>query len=131
VREADGLCRLCDPCGEEIAVANDLDRAGDIYRDRRVVMVAGVTRRLMPKHWRLFVLLYINRGDVVLSDRAYDALYRGIRNPPPPRIIGSHISHLRRTLGGSRYEIIGHLGIVYRMVVTDQIAEEVELLDRG
>lgn len=94
-------------------------------------MVAGVTRRLMPKHWRLFVLLFINRGDVVLSDRAYDALYRGVRNPPPPRIIGSHISHLRRTLGGSRYEIIGHFGIGYRMVVADQVDEEVELSGGG
>jgi hypothetical protein len=39
---------LCERCGEEIAVANDLDRAGDIHRDRRVVKVA-VARRLAPK----------------------------------------------------------------------------------
>jgi hypothetical protein len=29
---------LCEQCGEEITVADDLDGAGDIDRDRRVVM---------------------------------------------------------------------------------------------
>jgi DNA-binding response OmpR family regulator len=119
---------LCDRCGEEIAVANELDRAGDIHRDRRVVMVAGSGRRLAPKHWRLSVLLYVSRDQIILPDRAYDELYRGVRNPPPSRVIRAHVGHLRRALGGSRYEIVGHLGIGYRLIVADHDAvEEVDL----
>ena len=95
---------LCDRCGEEIAVANDLDQAGDIDHRRRVVMVAGVPRRLAPKQWRLFVLLFSNRGNVVDSDWAYDALYGAVRNPPRPLVIRAHIGHLRRALEGSRYQ---------------------------
>ena len=59
---------LCDRCGEEIALANDLDKAGDIDRRRHLVLVAGKPRRLTPNFWRLFTLLYGHRGDVVDND---------------------------------------------------------------
>jgi hypothetical protein len=49
---------LCDRCGEEIALANDLDQARDIDRRRHVLLVAGKSRRLSPSFWRLFTLLY-------------------------------------------------------------------------
>jgi hypothetical protein len=38
----------------EIALANDMDRAGDIDRRRQVVMVVGKPRRLTATHSRLF-----------------------------------------------------------------------------
>jgi hypothetical protein len=34
-----GTVALCERCGEKIAVANDLDRAGDVDRRRHLVMV--------------------------------------------------------------------------------------------
>src|ERR1700739_444626 len=42
---------LCDRCGEEIALANDLDQAGDIDRRRHLILVAGKPRRLPPNFW--------------------------------------------------------------------------------
>jgi DNA-binding response OmpR family regulator len=115
------MSALCERCREEIAVADDyLDRAGDIDRDRRVVMVAGVGRRLAPTHWRLFVLLYCSRGDVVNSDRAYDELYRNARNPRRPHAINAHVGYLRRALDGSRYQIETRLaGTGYELVIDD------------
>ena len=110
---------LCERCGEEIAVANDLDGAGDIRRDRRAVMVAGGSRRLSPTHWRLFVLLYRCRGDAVHCDHAYDVPYHGVRNPPTPRVIRAHISHLQRALEGSRYHIEMRLGLGYELVIAE------------
>jgi hypothetical protein len=54
---------LCKRCGEEIAVANELDRAGYIDRPRRTVFVDRKPRRLTEMHWRLFVLLCSRRGE--------------------------------------------------------------------
>ena len=65
---------LCDRCGAEIAIANDLDQAGDIDRRRHIVLVAGKPCRLTPTLWRLFTLLYRHRGDVVDSDRLHAEL---------------------------------------------------------
>ena len=42
---------LCDRCGEEIALANDLDQAGDIDARRHLILVAGKPRRLTPNFW--------------------------------------------------------------------------------
>jgi hypothetical protein len=41
---------LCDRFGEETTLANDLDKAGDIDRRRRIVTVAGAPRRLTATH---------------------------------------------------------------------------------
>jgi DNA-binding response OmpR family regulator len=60
---------LCDLCGEEISLANDLDGAGDIDRRRHRVMVAGKLRSLTATRWQIFMLLYQRRGDVVSNDR--------------------------------------------------------------
>jgi DNA-binding response OmpR family regulator len=60
---------LCERCGEEIALANDLDRAGDIDRRRHRVMVAGKPRSLTATHRQIFMLLYRHRGDVVSNYR--------------------------------------------------------------
>jgi hypothetical protein len=43
-RRAVDRLALCDRYGEEIARANDLDRAGDVDRPRYLVMVAGKPR---------------------------------------------------------------------------------------
>jgi len=43
-RKAVDRLALCDRYGEEIARANDLDRAGDVDRRRHLVMVAGKPR---------------------------------------------------------------------------------------
>jgi phage terminase large subunit-like protein len=40
---------LCKRCGEEIALANDLDRSGDIDPRRHRVMVAGKPPRRIGK----------------------------------------------------------------------------------
>jgi hypothetical protein len=66
---------LCDRCGEEIALANDLDQAGDIDRRRHLVLVAGKPRRLAPTLWRLFTVLSRRSGDVIDDDRLRAELY--------------------------------------------------------
>jgi hypothetical protein len=59
---AGGTVALCERCGEEIAVANDLDLAGDVDRRRHLVMVAGKPRSLTATHWQIFMLLYRHRA---------------------------------------------------------------------
>jgi hypothetical protein len=66
-----GTVALCGRCGEEIALANDLDQAGDVDRRGHLVMVAGKPRPLTATHWQIFMLLYRHRGDVVYSDRIH------------------------------------------------------------
>jgi DNA-binding response OmpR family regulator len=104
---------LCDRCGEEIAVANDLDRAGDVDRRRHVLMVAGQPRRLTATHWRIFVLLYGCRGDVVYTDRIHAELYPEVRT-------------LRRVLDGSRYRIENYRGLGYELIVDDSPSPETD-----
>jgi hypothetical protein len=49
---------LCERCGEEIAVANDLDLVGDVDRRRDLVTIAGKPRPLTATHCQIFMLLY-------------------------------------------------------------------------
>ena len=83
---------LCKRCGEEIALANDLDRARDIDRRRHLVMAAGTSRRLSATHWQIFILLYSHRGDVVYADRIQAELYRETKVPEARNIIREHVS---------------------------------------
>jgi DNA-binding response OmpR family regulator len=107
---------LYERCGDEIALANDLDRAGDID----VVMVAGTPRRLSARHWQIFTLLYDHRGDVVYPNRIHAQLYRGARERPVAHnLIREHVRALRRVLGGSRYLIENYRGIAYELIVAD------------
>jgi DNA-binding response OmpR family regulator len=94
---------LCWRCAEEIALANLLDREGDIDRHRNIILVHGEPRQLTPTCWDLFALLYRHRGTVVsnaLLGRQYHNLYR-----------------LRQVLTGSRYRIVNHCGVGYKLVV--------------
>jgi DNA-binding response OmpR family regulator len=99
---------LCKRCGEEIALANDLDRAEDIDRRRNLVMVAGEPRRLTPTFWRLFTLLYARRRDVVGNDQLHAELYRDAEQPLAGNVIRENVRRLRKVLAGSRYEIVNH-----------------------
>jgi DNA-binding response OmpR family regulator len=110
---------LCDRCGEEIALANDLDQAGDIDRRRHLVLVAGKPRRLTPNFWRLFTLLYRHRGDVVDNDRIQAELYGDIEQPIAANVARENVRRLRKALSGSRYEIIDHPTLGYELIVTD------------
>jgi hypothetical protein len=109
---------LCERCGEEIAAANELDRAGDVDRQRRVVIIAGKPRRLIPEHWQVFTLLYGLRGNVVYSDRIHAELYYGLPEPPRSKIIVEHVSRLQNVLGRSRYRIFSHRGSGYELIIT-------------
>jgi hypothetical protein len=62
---------LCERCGEEIELANDLDCEPDIDRDRHIIFIAGELRQLPPAFWQLFTLLYHNRGGVVPKAHLY------------------------------------------------------------
>jgi DNA-binding response OmpR family regulator len=106
-------------CGEKIAVANDLDRAGDVDRQRRVVIIAGKPRRLTPEHWQVFTLLYGLRGNVVYSDRIHAELYYGLPERPRSKIILEHVSRLRKVLVRSRYRIINHRGGGYELIIAE------------
>jgi DNA-binding response OmpR family regulator len=110
---------LCDRCGEEIALANDLDQAGDIDRRRHLVLVAGKPCRLAPTLWRLFTLLYRQRSDVVDNDRLREELYRNLDQPMVAKVVKENVRRLRRLLAGSRYEIVNHPTLGYELIVAD------------
>jgi DNA-binding response OmpR family regulator len=111
---------LCDRCGDEIALANDLDQAGDIDRRRHLVLVAGEPRRLTPNFWRLFILLYGHRGDVVDNDRIQAELYDETEQPLAANAVRENVRRLRKALAGSRYyEIVNHPTLGYELVVSD------------
>ena len=99
---------LCDRCGEEIALTNVLDQAGDIDRRRHHVLVAGKPRRLTPNFWRLFTLLYRHRGDVVDNDGIQAELYDETEQPLAANAVRENVRRLRKALAGSRYEIVNH-----------------------
>jgi hypothetical protein len=103
-----GSLRLCRRCGDEIALANDLDREPDIDRPRHVVFVAGEPRQLTPHFWRLFALLYSRRGSVVLV-----SLLRPQRE---------NLCVLRKLLVKSRYQIVNRKSIGYELIVTPEPA---------
>ena len=112
---------LCKRCGEEIAVANDLDRAGDIDRRRHRVMVAGKPRSLTTTHWQIFMLLYRHRGDVVSIDRIHVELSKG-RDHASAEPIREHMRQLRKVLAGSRYQIVNYRTLGYELIVADASA---------
>ena len=85
---------LCERCGEEIALANDLDRSSDIDRRRHWVMVAGKPRSLTATHWQIFTLLYRHRGDVVSNGRIRAELSE-CRDHPSTHLITEQIRQLR------------------------------------
>jgi DNA-binding response OmpR family regulator len=109
---------LCKRCGEEIALANDLDRDGDIDRRRHRVMVAGKPRSLTATHWQIFMLLYRHRGDVVSIDRIHVELSKG-RDHASAEPIREHMRQLRRVLAGSRYQIVNYRSLGYELIVAD------------
>ena len=64
-------------------------------------------RRLTPAFWRLFTLLYRNRGDVVDNDRICAELYGEVDQPLPANAAREHVRRLRRALaGGTRSSTI-------------------------
>jgi DNA-binding response OmpR family regulator len=111
-----GTVALCKRCGEEIAVANDLDLAGDVDRRRHLVMVAGSRRSLTATHWQIFMLLYRHRGDVVYNDRIHAELSEG-RDRPSAELIREHMRQLRKVLAGSRYRIVNYRSLGYELIL--------------
>src|SRR5271169_5251886 len=112
-----GTVALCERCSEEIAVANEFHRAGDVDRRRHLVMVAGKPRPLTATHWQIFMLLYRHRGDVVYSDRIHAELSEG-RDRPSTELIREHMRQLRKVLAGSRYQI-DYRSLGYELIVAD------------
>jgi len=108
---------LCDRCGEEIGLANDLDQAGDLDRRRHLVLVAGKPRHLTPKFWRLVTILYRHRGDVVDNDRIQAELYDETEQPLAANADRENVRRLRKALAGSRYEIVNHPTLGYELIV--------------
>jgi DNA-binding response OmpR family regulator len=111
---------LCDRCGEEIAIANDLDQIGDIDRRRHIVVVAGKQCRLAPTLWRLFTLLYRHRGDVVDNDRVHAELCCEMEQPTVANGLKENVRRLRKALAGSRYEIVNHPTLGYELIIKAQ-----------
>jgi DNA-binding winged helix-turn-helix (wHTH) protein len=109
---------LCERCGEEIAVANDLDLAGDVDRRRHLVTVAGSRRSLTATHWQIFILLHRHYRDVVYNDRIHAELSEG-RDRPSAELIREHTRQLRKVLAGSRYQIVDYRGLGYGLIVAD------------
>jgi DNA-binding response OmpR family regulator len=108
---------LWDRCSEESALANDLDQTGDIDRRRHLVLVAGKPRRLTPKFWWLFTLLYRHRGDVVDNDQIQAELYDDAEQPLAANAVRENVRRLRKALAGSRYEVVNHPTLGYELIV--------------
>jgi DNA-binding response OmpR family regulator len=108
---------LCNRCGEEIALADDLDQTGDVDRRRHIVLAASKRCRLAPTLWRLFALLYQHRGDVVDNDRLHAELCREMEQPLVATVVKENVRRLRRALAGSRYEIVNHPTLGYELIV--------------
>jgi DNA-binding response OmpR family regulator len=108
----------CDRCGEEIAVKNDLNQAGDVDRQRHRVMVAGSRRSLTATHWQIFMLLCRHRGDIVYNDRIHAELSDG-RDCPSTELVREHMRQLRKVLTGSRYQIVNYRSLGYELIVAD------------
>jgi DNA-binding response OmpR family regulator len=104
-------------CGGKIALANDLDQAGDLRR--HLVLIAGKPRRVTPNFWRLFTFLYRHRGDVVDNDRIRAELYDETEQPLAANAVRENVRRLRKALAGSRYEIINHPTLGYELIVSD------------
>jgi DNA-binding response OmpR family regulator len=119
-RERRGGLPLCDRCREEIALANDLDQARDIDRQRHVLLVAGKPRRLTPSFWRLFTLLYRHRGDVIENDRLYAELYGDMEQPMAAYAVRETVRRLRKVLAGSWYEIVNYPTLGYELINTEE-----------
>jgi DNA-binding response OmpR family regulator len=113
-----GTVALCERCGEEIAVANELDLARDVDRRRHLVMVAGSHRSLTATHWQIFMLLYRHRGDVVYNDRIHAELSES-RDGTSAELIREHMHQLRKVLAGSRYRIVYYRSLGYELTVAD------------
>jgi DNA-binding response OmpR family regulator len=111
---------LCERCGEEIALANDLDRSSDIDRRRHRVMVAGKPRSLTATHWRIFMLLYRPRGHVVANDRIHAELSES-RDRLSTHLITEHMRQLRKVLAGSKYQIVNYRSLGYELIVADAL----------
>jgi DNA-binding winged helix-turn-helix (wHTH) protein len=124
-----GTVALCERCGEEIAVANNLDRAGDVDRRRHLVMVAGSRRSLTTTHWQIFMLLYWHRGNVVCNDRIHTELSEG-RDRPSAELIREHMRQLRKALAGSRYQIVNYRSLGYELIVADNLDASATTRDR-
>ena len=109
---------LCERCGKEIALANDLDRSSDIDRRRHRVIVADKPRSLTTTHWQIFMLLYQHRGDVVSNDRIRAELSEG-SDQPSTHLITEHMRQLRNVVAGSRYQIANYRSLGYELIVAD------------
>jgi DNA-binding response OmpR family regulator len=109
---------LCERCGEEIAVANDLDLAGDVDRRRHLVMVAGSRRSLTATHWQIFhAALPAPRG--CRLQRSHSR--RTLRGPGSPERGANreHMRQLRKVLAGSRYQIVNYRSLGYELIIAD------------
>ena len=84
-------------------------------------MVAGKPRRLTPTFWRLFALLYSQRGDVVSNDQLHAELYRDVEQPMAGNVIRENVRRLRKVLSGSGYEIINPPTFGYELIVADAL----------
>ena len=84
-------------------------------------MVADKPRALTGRHWRIFMLLhrlYRHRGDVVYNERIQVELSEG-RDHPSAELIREHMRQLRRVLVGSRYQVLNHRSLGYKLIVAD------------
>jgi DNA-binding response OmpR family regulator len=83
------------------------------------VRVAGKSRRLTPKLWPLFTLLYRHRGDVVDNDRICAELYEEAEQPVPVTAVRENVRRLRKALARPRYEAVNHPTLRYELIVAD------------
>ena len=94
---------------------------------------SAARRRLTPNFWRLFTLLYRNRGDVVDNHRIQAELYDETEQPLAANAVRENVRRLRKALAGSRYEIVNHPTLGYELIVTARrrtrrVAEAIEAL---
>ena len=110
-----GTVALCERCGEEITVANDLDLAGDVDRRRHQVMVAG-----KPRPQPIGRYSCCSTGTAAMSScTTIASTPNSPRDRPSAELIREHMRQLRKVLAGSRYQIVNYRSIGYELIVAD------------
>jgi len=91
--------RLCPACGWPIT-------AGWFDDARHGIVVGGEFRAVPATPWTLLSFFRRFPGQVMPTERIYDALYAGRENPPAGNTLRVHICKLRRLLAGTPFVIV-------------------------
>ena len=111
MRVGDNLLAVCDRCAEGIALANEMDRAGDIDGRRPVGAIASKRSRPTPTFCGLFTLSTPTGARCVPHRTGSCGAEQPIGN-----VIRDNMRGLQKVPAASRYEIGSHPILGYELI---------------